>query len=349
VLKSSRTGVLAGVVVGAAIVLAGVSVAHGETSRPNQFPADRPDLGLRYTGLTPAKKGQPCAGGFQVSDRATCTHGPDAPPPGLTVSRAVAALPFSANAAAGAVVCEGDGVTGKRVQVLYVRGAGTASRFAEFLPSFRTWAAGVDAIYDASAQETGGSRHIRFVTTADCQVDVREAAVPDTAIGDFGATISALKKVGHNRTDRKYMLFADAKVYCGIGSFAGDDRPGATNRSNRGPSYGRSDSGCWTPGVAAHELGHNLGAVNDSAPNSSKAGHCLDEYDLMCYNDSGGLKTRVVCTDRKHDQRMDCNHDDYYNAAPSPGSYLSTHWNTADNEFLIRGGTPGSPGRPRSG
>jgi hypothetical protein len=69
----------------------------------------------------------------------------------------------------------------------------------------------------------------------------------------------------------------------------------------------------------------------------------------MCYNDSRGLKTRIVCSDRKHDQRMDCNHDDYYNAAPKPGSYLSTHWNTADNEFLIRGGAPGSPGPSRSG
>src|SRR5207248_4842237 len=92
-----------------------------------------------------------------------------------------------------------------------------------------------------------------------------------------------------------------------------------------------------------HELGHNLGAVNDSAPNSSKAGHCLDEYDVMCYNDSGGLKTHVVCTDRAHDQRLDCNHDDYYNTNPSPGSYLTNHWNVADNQFLIHGDTTSPP------
>src|SRR3954471_21547023 len=36
-----------------------------------------------------------------------------------------------------------------------------------------TWAADVDSIYDTSAQETGGHRHLRYITTADCQVDVR--------------------------------------------------------------------------------------------------------------------------------------------------------------------------------
>ncbi len=355
------------------------SVADGQVQPISHVPADQPELGLRYAGLTPAKKGQPCVGGYRVSDAGTCSHGPDAPPPGLVVDREVppvapaapepqvpakdtAAAPSesdvtgsvaaagvpalmpdatAAAAAAGGIVCDGDGVTGKRVQVLYVRGADTASRFGQYQESFRTWSAGVDAIYDASAQETGGSRHVRFVTTPDCQVDVREVEVPANAMSTFDGTISALRSLGYNRTDRKYMMFADAKVYCGIGSFAGDERAAASNRSNGGPSYGRSDSGCWSPSVAAHELGHNLGAVNNSAPNSSKAGHCLDEYDVMCYNDSGGLKTRVVCADRAHEQRMDCNHDDYYHTNPSPNSYLATHWNVANNEFLIRGG--GSP------
>jgi limonene-1,2-epoxide hydrolase len=365
-------------------VLGARSIADGSVQPITHVPADQPQFGLRYAGLTPAKKGEPCVGEYRVGDASTCSHGPDAPPPGLVVTQDVppvakaapepvvpvrdtAAAPSESdvaetNVVAGSpavladtdagtskaadttgVLCDGDGVSGKRVQVLYVRGTDTASRFAQYLESFRTWAAGVDAIYDASAQETGGSRHVRFVTTADCQVDVREVEVPATAIGTFDGTITALKNLGYNRTDRKYMVFAESKVYCGIGSFAGDDHTGTRNRSNGGPSYGRSDSGCWAPSVAAHELGHNLGAVNDSAPNSSKAGHCLDEYDVMCYNDSGGLKTHVVCTDRAHDQRLDCNHDDYYNTNPSPGSYLATHWNVADNEFLIRGGTVSPP------
>jgi hypothetical protein len=368
-------------------------VGSGGPEPITHVPADNPELGLIYAGLTPARKGEPCVGGYSVGgQRNVCAHGPDAPPAGLNVKRGVApvavALPnptvpdrdapvgpteaevisddgataadangpaLAADTVPGAlgftmgasgVACDGDGVTGKRIQVLYVRAASTASRFGQYLESFRTWAAGVDAIYDASAQETGGSRHIRYVTTADCKVDVQEVEIPDSAIGDFGSTNNALKNLGYNRTDRKYMMFADSSVYCGIGTFAGDESSSASNRSNGGPSYGRSDTGCWTASVAAHELGHNLGAVNNSAPNSSKAGHCLDEYDVMCYNDSGGLKTRVVCSDRAHDSRLDCNHDDYYNTNPSAGSYLATHWNVASNDFLIRGAGTGGGGGP---
>jgi hypothetical protein len=351
----------------------------------SRVPADNPDLGLVYQGLTPAKKGEPCVGSYVLTDRGQCSHGPDVPPTGLSVHADVqpvaAAVPQSVPAgddaaapqeqtvladdgvAEGAdggfavvpeaaadgtadvtvgpsgVACDGDGVTGKRVQVLYVRDASTASRFSDYLESFRTWSAGVDTIYNASAKETGGERHVRFVTTADCRVDVREVELPAGGLATFDATINGLKSLGYNRTDRKYMIFGESKVYCGIGTFAGDTQAGANNRSNGGPGYGRSDSGCWAPSVAAHELGHNLGAVNDNAPNSSKAGHCLDEYDVMCYDDSGGLKTVVLaqCADKAHDNRLDCNHDDYYNTNPSPGSYLANNWNVANNQFLIAG------------
>jgi Ricin-type beta-trefoil lectin domain-like len=376
--------------IGAAIAGPGVVDAWFGTGGPqpiDHVPADNPELGMVYAGLQPAKKGQPCVGGYQVTERGQCSHGPDAPPAGLnvrkpvtavapaieapvlardtttgpresdvvadaggfTVDGGVALVPDAASGTAAVTVgasgvaCDGDGVSGKRVQVMYVRDASTTSRYGQFLNSFRTWAAGVDTIYNASAQETGGSRHVRFVTTPDCNVDVPEVEVPAGAMATFNATITALRNLGFNRTDRKYMIFGESTVYCGIGTFAGDERPDAANRSNGGPSYGRSDSGCWAASVAAHELGHNLGAVNNSAPNSSKAGHCLDEYDVMCYNDSGGLKTTVVCSDRAHDQRLDCNHDDYYNTNPTAGSYLSSHWNVANNQFLVDGGGGPTP------
>ena len=62
----------------------------------------------------------------------------------------------------------------------------------------------------------------------------------------------------------------------------------------------------------------------------------------MCYKDDASTVIRTVCTDRAHDQRLDCNHDDYYHTNPSAGSYLSQFYNVADNLFLIRGGQ-GSP------
>ncbi|MFG2148858.1 RICIN domain-containing protein [Streptomyces sp. NPDC048696] len=235
------------------------------------------------------------------------------------------------------VQCDGDGATGNRVQVVYAHGPGN-DRYAEYLASFRKWAADADAIYFASAQETGGVRHIRFVTGADCTPSVLNVEVTDSALSEFGALNSALAQKGFDRRDRKYMIFADAKVYCGIGTFAGDERPDSSNLSNFGPSYGRTDAGCWSGSTAAHELGHNLGAVNNSAPNSSHAAHCTDEWDIMCYSDAPYYPTmRTVCPDRGHDERLDCNHDDYFHTNPQPGSYLATHWNVANNQFLMTG------------
>ncbi|GAA0686124.1 hypothetical protein GCM10010193_44980 [Kitasatospora atroaurantiaca] len=251
----------------------------------------------------------------------------------------------TAAAAAGTtVVCDGDGTTGNRVQVLYVHAPGQ-DRFGQYLPSFKKWAADADAIYNASAGETGGVRHIRFVTQPDCTASVLDVELSAGAIREFGAGNSALASQGFNRRDRKYMIFADAQVYCGIGTFNGDERPGQDNLSNFGPSYGRTDNGCWGGSTAAHELGHNLGAVNNSAPNSSKAGHCVDEWDIMCYSDAPYYpQMQIHCADRSHDDRLDCNHDDYYSTNVKPGSYLATHWNVANNQFLIpRGGSNPDP------
>ncbi|MFI6448220.1 RICIN domain-containing protein [Kitasatospora sp. NPDC050543] len=247
-------------------------------------------------------------------------------------------------AADASVQCDGDGTTGNRVQVLYVHAPGQ-DRFAQYLPSFKKWAADTDAIYNASAGETGGVRHVRYVTGPDCTVSVLNVEVSAGALREFGAANDALASQGFNRRDRKYMIFADAQVYCGIGTFAGDERPSQDNRSNFGPSYGRTDSGCWGGSTAAHELGHNLGAVNNSAPHTSRAGHCVDEWDIMCYSDTPYYpKMQTLCPDRGHDERLDCNHDDYYNTSPQPGSYLTTHWNVANNQFLIAGnGTNPNP------
>jgi chitodextrinase len=227
--------------------------------------------------------------------------------------------------------------------VLYVHA--DTDRFSEFLESFRTWASGIDQIYSASAAQTGGERHVRFVTEAvagECRAIVTKVAVSAAALGNFGATNRELGAQGFNRRDRKYVIFADANVYCGIGGFAGDSKPTADNRSNFGPSYGRTDSGCWGAGTASHELGHNLGAVNNNAPNTSGGGHCVDEYDVMCYSDSPNFpEMQFKCADRANNARLDCNHDDYYSTAPPAGSYLATHWNVADSVFLVQGGGGG--------
>jgi hypothetical protein len=245
------------------------------------------------------------------------------------------------------VACQGDGRTGKRVQVVYLHEFGTPSRYTDFLGSIRVWSAGVDAIYDASAAETGGSRHIRYVTTPSCRVDVAEVQVPEDSLQSFRRSIDALQTLGYNRTDRKYLIFADTKVYCGISTFVADRRPGLGNRNNGGPSYGRIDSGCWSSAVAAHQLTHTFGAMLLDSPNATGAGSCTDDFDLLCGRDRSNTPVRTVCP-KKHENRLDCGHDDYFSTNPRRDSYLARNWNVAQSEFLLRsdGGddVPDAPG-----
>jgi hypothetical protein len=115
-----------------------------------------------------------------------------------------------------------------------------------------------------------------------------------------------------------------------------DDSPAATNKNNIGPAY--SFIKCYNGFTVAHELGHNLGGVQDSAPHTSGAGHCYEEWDLMCYQDGGPyFQSGGVIAERcpaSSGLLVDCGGDDYYNSAPAAGTYLATHWNTARSAFL---------------
>src|SRR5829696_6459354 len=224
-----------------------------------------------------------------------CTHGPDAAPVGTSVD-----APPPARAAAGipGIECAGDGVSGLRTLVIYARASDVPDRYDSYVDRIRAWTAAADAVYQDSAAETGGTRRIRFVHDDQCVMRVTPVVLPPTGDDSFDAMVAALRAAGHNRTDRKYLVFTDATVYCGIASLAGDDRPGATNASNGGPSYARVDRPCWGGSTAAHEHQHNMGGVQDSAPHASGGGHCTDEWDVMCYSDEPLHPTmRVVCPD----------------------------------------------------
>ncbi len=308
-------------------------------------PADNAATGMVWSGLAADRTGA-CAGLYRVAGLSTtmCTHGPDPAPAGLDIKRSVAPLPDRAAAAAAPsalAVCEGDGTSGRRVEVLYVHGS--TNRYSQYVETFRQLAEQVDVIFNESAKATGGERHVRYVTenvNGACRPVVRDVQIADSALNanDWAPLLNAVRAAGYTRTDRKYLQFVDARVYCGIGGFAGDTRKSDANRSNTGPEYARADSGCWTAGVAAHERGHPLGAVNNTAPNASGAAHCVDEYDVMCYKDSDGVVLRYSCPSQALDNRLDCNHDDYYHTNPPAGSYLATYYNVADNLFLIKGG-----------
>jgi len=315
--------------------------------------------GLLYTGLSLGRSGSACAGAFEAKSRAGaslgCSHGPDPAPPGTDVRRGrsdgqVAADTAGARTAdaagtteeLGSIGCIADGVSGDRVQAIYAVPADRPDRSATVVPAIRsTYAPRVDWQFNQSAAETGGVAHPQFVTEPDaagtgCRLSV--AVVHLSAAGDdsFSNTTSELKALGYNRADRKYLVWMDSDVLCGIGSLYADTRPGLSNLNNGyAAMFARVDSACWNY-AEGHELMHTLGAVQQGAPHATINGHCFDEPDEMCYDDGSGVAMITVCTGR-NDALFDCNHDDYYYAGTPPAlNWLATHWNTWNSSWLVR-------------
>ena len=333
-----------------------IAASSGMSATPvaAQIPREDARRGLIFAGLERAGASDVCRGAFRAVSAThrgvpVCTHGPDPAPEGVDVQAEVGPPPVPAGTAmATQVPCFGNGSDGFRVQLIYARAADKADGYANWLPSFQQWAAQVDDVYNQSAAETGGSRHIRFVHDASCVAAVDNVVLSTRGDDTFDSMLSELRAKGYSRTDRKYLVWMDANVYCGIGQVYYDDSPGEDNTSNGNLSVpgevGRVDKACWGLGnmVEAHELVHTLGGVQTSAPNATPGSHCTDEYDRLCYSDGTGTAV-VVCSDPAHENRLDCNHDDYYSTAPAPGSYLDTHWNIANSRFLSgSGGGPGS-------
>jgi hypothetical protein len=117
------------------------------------LPPNRPEKGLIYDGLEVPHDGS-CKGAYHVKSavkgRPVCSHGPDAAPATMTMS---AVAPVTTTPPP--VTCDGDGTTGKRVQVIYAHSSTVADQYATYLTSFQQWAADTDSEYYVSAQQTG--------------------------------------------------------------------------------------------------------------------------------------------------------------------------------------------------
>lgn len=222
--------------------------------------------------------------------------------------------------------CIGNGVSGPRVQPVFVYRAGQPNRFVEFSAVLRRSTYLTSGMFERSSQ---GRRAVRWVHDASCQPVIWQVAVPARYTFNLVRLRSYLTSTDprFRRSDRVYTLWVDAQTGEGWSGLGG----------NRWSASWTSSFGfVW---VDAHEMIHALGAVNSAAPHATGKGHCWDGYDVMCYTDGGKpWANRAICTDAVDHYRLDCGQDDYFAVSPRPGSWLARHprYNVANSRFLAR-------------
>jgi hypothetical protein len=249
-----------------------------------------------------------------------------------------------------------------QIKVVYAYAADRADDSALWSDSLQ---GDVSRIEQYLALQSGGRRALRFDMGTECgpqYVDIQVVALPSGRAfyrDNFSRVASAVRaRIDYSQGPRNVIILADDltddDVY-GTGEVLPTaDEPGPTNTHNAGDfaaimwvraSTTPNASG-WQPTVALHEITHNLGAVAWSAPHTThKAGesaqysHCWDGEDVMCYPDGSNMAhvyDATICPQAGGaiPQTFDCGHDDYYNPAPDPGSYLATHWNVYDSDFM---------------
>jgi len=226
--------------------------------------------------------------------------------------------------------CVKDTDTQPHVQLLYTHGVDRASRYPKMLYKIRRMAKIINGLLYEEAREFNRTARYRMACSKG-EPSVIHRQLPLTReTGDFFNVVTEVRRAGFVDPLAKYWIFYD-EFYGGLGGVATllpDDRLVAENRSNFGPSYGVFYGYTNNFGIEAlmHEGAHNLGAVQNSAPNTSGAGHCIDDLDIMCYPDGGPRASRFrtnVCA-RVH---FDCGHDDYFHPKPGKRNYLRRNWN----------------------
>ncbi|HWG92510.1 MAG TPA: CARDB domain-containing protein, partial [Candidatus Thermoplasmatota archaeon] len=271
----------------------------------------------------------PVGGGWRIfleNGASFFTHGPDSNVADGTAEAGSSATtdlpePFSEP------VC-GDGPGAKAGHVLVAVPSDlelTPHRLAEY----RNAVLQANAFLRAEAAAFGVETNLRVVCDAAGSLLLHVVNLPelDKDYTSFTKVISEVARQGFHSFGDKYWIFYHGRAR-GVGGQATldeDDSPGPGNRNNFGPSYAIV-WGSASAHVFLHEVSHNLGAVQNSAPHSSGSHHCIDGLDTMCYPDSGPRAvayTELSCNRR----RYDCGNDDYFNPKPEPGTYLATHWN----------------------
>ena len=217
----------------------------------------------------------------------------------------------------------------------YVYPSDRSSRFSSYAAMFQA-----DA--KQASQRLGGlyGRGVRFDYRAGGYLDITVVRSTMTYaelsdVEQFGRVRTELLNRGLlNNPNKKYVAWLDAgSSFCGQGELFEDTRRSADNY-NQGTTVATvyrpfdpadADGGFCRGRTLAHELGHNMGALQSNAPNAFDGAHCDDSAeDVMCYGtpttpDTGG-------------EAFDYGNDDYWDPAANPasGSSATLPWWTVN-------------------
>jgi hypothetical protein len=249
----------------------------------------------------------PATGAAQEVQR---THGPDPAPAASPVA------PFASTAADGDWC--GDDVAGAhqlnngeyRYHAVYAHPSDRPSRLAGLGDTLQQDAFGASALLE---REYG--RAIRFDVGTACgpaQLDISQVRLPFTdaqlqalaaagGTATFDAVAAALRvhgfAVAANDTDatqlaplrENFLVWLDGPAparSCGQGTALLDSSRSETNLNNLGGKLAvifRNGRDFCGEDVIRHEIGHNLGALQPDAPNTTDGVHCDDAFeDTMC-------------------------------------------------------------------
>ena len=293
----------------------------------------------------------PASGSAQVVDR---THGPD-PAPVIAPAAQAAATASAVDWCPNTDPAANQYANGEyRYHAVYAYPSDRPSRLAALGAELQESAFGASALIE---REYG--RAIRFDVGTPCgqgQLDISEVRLPFTedqlaaaAAADHTATFDAVGAALRVRgfavapndasadqlapLSENYLVWLDGPGpprSCGQGTALLDSTRSETNLNNLGGKLAliyRNGRDFCGEDVVRHEIGHNLGALQPDAPNTTDGVHCNDAFeDTMC-----GWESPKLAGGPFNGLYFDYGNDDYWD--PPQGAPLRW-WTVNLNRFL---------------
>lgn len=240
------------------------------------------------------------------------------------------------------------------IWVIYARASNDVDNYNAKLNQIRYMTAQSQQHVSNAAAASGGTSKLKVLCDADGKVTVKNEALPTSmAAADFDTIVNDLYNKGYSDGKKKYWVFYDDTGACGCsgtGHWYSDSTDAATNMNNGNyvdpffaVTFGYNSTRTWL-----HELGHNLGAVQNGAPSNSGTNyaHCVDGLDIMCYDDGGpntGSCIDFYCSGTCSPEVWDCKRNTYYNLTPAATAWLGTHWNIGETYVRYLTNVVGQP------